>query len=223
MTAEEIERILLTVAENQAALTSTAARADERLGWVAERLDHVGERLDQVVALQARHSADIAEIDKTVALILGSQSRLDDQLSVISGVMRDLADKQLKNEERFAENEKRFAELAEILVRFDARQELLERFVRDIRAETNGYFAETDRRLTALAEAQARAGERMNHTDEQIRALITAQARTDDQIQQLVERNGLKRPAPAKKRRAAKASSNRKPGKKGSKKRPRLH
>jgi hypothetical protein len=86
--------------------------------------------------------------------------------------MSDLSDKQLKNEELFAENEKRFAELADAQRRADSRMErlegsyeLLESFVRDSRNESRDYFVETDKRLAALAEAQAQ-------TDGMVRALI---------------------------------------------------
>jgi chromosome segregation ATPase len=137
MTAEEIERILLTVAENQ-----------------------------------ARHSTEISEINGAIALLLKSQNRYEERQAALSEILHDLADKQIKTEERFAD-------LAAAQVRFDARLEkledsyqLLEQFVREFRAESNGnfaenakLFAESDRKLAELAEAQMR-------TDEQIRALL---------------------------------------------------
>jgi hypothetical protein len=104
--------------------------------------------------------------------------------------MGDLADKQIKNEELFAENEKRFLMLAEAQRRADSRMErlegsyeLLESFVRDFRAETRDYFTETDKRLAALVEAQAR---------------------TDEQIRHILSRNGSAKP---KKKAAAKTPS----------------
>src|SRR5262249_55417612 len=141
MTTEEIERILQTVAENQAQLTGAAARTDERLDRVGARLDQIGERLDQVAALQAkhdemharhaanmaeittvlaRHSADIVEIDSGIASLLNSQNRYEERQAALSDILHDIADKQLKNEERFAETDKRFAELAAAQVRSEA-------------------------------------------------------------------------------------------------------
>jgi chromosome segregation ATPase len=184
MTIEEITRTLQTVAENQ-------AKHDE---------------------MHSRHSADIAEIDKMLSLSLQSQNRYDERLATISDIMHDLADKHLKNEERFAE----LAEARRVnearLDKMEASYQLLEEFVRDFknetearqdkldsafhslgefvmnfRRETNGYFAETDKKLAALAESQAR-------TDEQIKMLITAQARTDEQLRSLMDRNGSKKP-----------------------------
>jgi hypothetical protein len=123
MTAEEIERTLLAVAENQ-----------------------------------VRH-------DEEFAMLMRSHNRFDERLERVSNIMHDLADKQLKNEERFAQ-------LADIVVRSDARlaqleasHQLLEQFVRDFRADTNGHFAETDQKLAQLAESQLK-------TDEALRALI---------------------------------------------------
>src|SRR5262245_5567632 len=185
MTLEEIERILQTVAENQ-----------------------------------ARHSADIGEIDKAIALLLSSQSRYEERQARLSDIFHDLTDKQLKNEALFAENEKRFAGLAGAQVRFEARQDkleasfqMLEEFVRDFRNETNGrfaeadrLFAETDKKLITLAEAQAKTDEQMKRTDEQIKALAAAQARIDEQIRLLLDRNGSTAKSKAKKitKRAAK-------------------
>src|SRR5262249_15334085 len=126
MTLEEITATLQTVAENQ-------AKHDE---------------------MHSRHVADIAEIDRMLSASLQSQNRYDERLATISDIMHDLADKQLKNEERFAETDKRFAELAAAQMRYEARQEhleasyqLFEDFVRGFRSETNGRFAETDKRL----------------------------------------------------------------------------
>ncbi len=182
MTVEEIERILQTVAENQ-------ARADSEF-----------------------------------AMLLKSQNRYEDRLATISDIMRDLADKQLKNEERFAETDKRFAQLADAQARHEARMErldasyqLLEQFVRDFRNEANGrmaetdkLFAETDKKLAALASAQARTDGQMKRTDEAIKALTRAQAKTDEQIRMLLGRNGSTT------KRAAKVKKVKKDGKKGS-------
>jgi len=169
MTIEEITQTLQTVAENQ-------AKHD---------------------AMHARHLADIAEIDRMIVATLESQNRYDKQLAHLFDVVSDLSDKQLKNEELFAQNERRFAELAEAQRRADFRMErlegsyeLLESFVRDFRNETHQHFAETDKRLGALAEAQARTDEQMNRTDEQIKALILTQTRTDEMVRHLLGRNG---------------------------------
>ncbi|HKQ75848.1 MAG TPA: hypothetical protein VJ810_19280 [Blastocatellia bacterium] len=148
MTSEEIERILHTVAQNQ-------ARADEEF-----------------------------------AMLLKSQNRYEERLASIGDIMRDLADKHLKNEERFAELAAARVGYEARLDQMEASYQLLEQFVRDFRSEANGrfaeadkLFAETDKKLTALASAQAK-------TDEQINGLITAQARTDEQIRLLLDRNG---------------------------------
>jgi uncharacterized protein (DUF3084 family) len=86
-------------------------------------------------------------------------------------------------------------------MRYEARQdkleamfEMFEEFVRDFRRETNGYFAETDKKLAALTEAQAKTDEQMKRTDERIKALVTQQARTDEQIHLLLARNGSEKP-----------------------------
>jgi len=197
MTIEEITQTLQTVAENQ-------AKHDE---------------------MHSRHAADIAEIDRMLAASLQSQNRYDEQLSAIREIMHDLADKHLKNEERFAElvEARRVNEMR--LDKMDASYELLEQFVRDFReetharqqeadnrfaetdkrmaefiGETNGRFAETDKKLAELAVAQAKTDEQMNRTDEQIKALVAAQARTDEQIKTLLDRNGSAAPLKAKKK-----------------------
>jgi hypothetical protein len=173
MTTEEITQTLQTIAANQ-------AKHDE---------------------MHARHLADIAEIDRMIVATVESQNRHDKQLGHLFEVVSDLSDKQLKNEELFAENEKRFAELAGARERHEVRMgqleasyELFESFVRDFREETHEHFAETDKRLaefvneakgrfTNLAEAQAK-------TDEQLKALILAQTRTDEMVRALIKRNG---------------------------------
>ncbi len=179
MTVEEIERILQTVAENQ-------ARHDE---------------------MHARHAADITEIDQGIESLLRSQNRYEQRLAMISDIMHDLADKHLKNEERFAElvEARRVNELR--LDKLEASYELFEEFVRDFkrdtearqyklenafqslgefvvnfRRETNGYFAETDKKLAALVEAQIRTDERFAETDKKLAALVEAQIRTDERF-----------------------------------------
>src|SRR5262249_29713271 len=206
MTIEEITQTLQTVAENQ-------AKHDE---------------------MHSRHAADIAEIDRMLAASLQSQNRYDEQLSAIREIMHDLADKHLKNEERFAElvEARRVNEMR--LDKTDASHALFELFVRDVReemhareqdadnrfaendkrmaefiGETNGRFAESDNKLAELAVAQAKTDEQMNRTDEQIKALVAAQARTDEQIKTLLDRNGSGTPLEGQK----------KPGKKTGKKR----
>jgi chromosome segregation ATPase len=169
MIIEEITQTLQRVADNQ-------ARHDE---------------------MHARHSADIAEIDKMIAASLESQNRYDKQLARLFEVVGDLADRQIKNEEIFAELA-RARERHEVRMgQLEASYELFESFVRDFREETRDHFAETDKRLAELAISQAktdeqmmRTDERMNRTDEQIKALIAAQTRTDEQIRLLLERNG---------------------------------
>src|SRR5262245_63038678 len=117
MTIEEITQTLQTVAENQ-------AKHDE---------------------MHSRHAADIAEIDRMLAASLQSQDRYDEQLSAIREIMHDLADKHLKNEERFAE----LAEARERheirMAQLEASYELFEGFVRDFKNETN-----QDRKSTRL-------------------------------------------------------------------------
>jgi hypothetical protein len=62
-----------------------------------------------------------------------------------------IIDSQIKNEDRFAQNEERFVKLAEAQAQTDAR------FNRLIEAQT-----QTDERLGKLAEAQERTDERLN-------------------------------------------------------------
>src|SRR5262249_52432753 len=198
MTVEEIERILQTVAENLAKLTGHAAQTDERLA--------------QVATWQSRHSADIAEIDAGIAMLLQSQNRYDEQLSAIREIMHDLADKHLKNEERFAElaEARRVNEMR--LDKMEASYELLEQFVRDFREETHArlqetdnHFVETDKRRADLAVAQAKP-------DEQIKGLAMAQARTDEQIRSLLDRNGSATTPKAKAKRVKRAKKTAKKG-----------
>jgi len=198
MTIEEITQTLQTVAGNQAMHSANVAKVEE---------------------LQARHSADIAEMDRMLNLSLQSQNRYDERLAVVSDIMHTLADRQIKNEELFAENEKRFARLADAQMRYEgrldkleasyelleefvrdfrneaeARQDKLEEFVSDFRRETNGYFAETDKKLSALAEAQLKSDALFAETDKRLSALAESQARTDKQIRLLIERNGAPKP-----------------------------
>ena len=215
MTAEEIERILQTVAENLADLTGAAARTDGRLDQVAEsqarHSAHMAEmekaqarhtaNMAKLEEAHARHSADISEIDKGIASLLNSQNRYEERLATISDIMHDLADKQLKNEELFTGTDKRFAQLADAQMRYEGRldqmeasYQLLEQFVRDFRNETNDRFVETDKRLAALAEAQAKTDEQMKLTGEQIKALTESQTR-------MLDRNGstsARKPKPKK-------------------------
>ncbi len=181
MTVEEITQTLQTVAENQA----------------------------KHAELHSRHIADIAEIDRMIAASLESQNRYDEQLARLFEVVGDLADSQLKNEERFAK-------LAEAQRRLEGNCELLEAFVRESRNETRDYFAETDKKLATLAVVHAETAEllaefvketngRFVETDGQIKALIAAQARTDEQIRHLLERNG--KPMAKAKKPAAKKSA----------------
>ena len=208
MTIEEITQTLQTVAENQ-----------------SRHSEHMAE----MESMQAKHSADIAEIDRMLAASLQSQNRYDEQLSAIREIMHDLADKHLKNEERFAEmiEARRVNEMR--LDKMEASYELLEQFVRDFReenrarhqetdnhftetdkrmaefvGETNGRFTETDKKLAELAVAQAKTDEQMNRTDEQIKALVAAQTRTDEQIRSLLDRNGSRAELKAKKKPAKK-------------------
>ena len=142
-------------------------------------IEEITHTLQTVAENQARHSAHIAELDKMLATLVQSQNRYDAMLSRHDDILRDLADKQLKNEERFAETDKRFAQLAAAQLRYEARREqleasfqLLERFVRDFRNETDEHkastdrlYAETDKKLIALAEAQMKTDEQMKLTD----------------------------------------------------------
>jgi len=143
MTIEEITQTLQTVASNQA--------------------KH-GE-------MHSRHRSDIAELDRMLELSLQSQNRYDERLAQVSEIMRTLADKQLKNEELFAElaaaRERHEVRMGQL----EAIYELLEQFVRDFRNETHDHFAETDKKLSALAEAQARTDEQMKRTDKRVDAL----------------------------------------------------
>jgi hypothetical protein len=170
MTIEKITQTLQRVADNQ-------AKHDE---------------------MHARHSADIAEIDRVIVVSLESQSRYDKQLARmfevmgdLADVMSDLADKQLKNEELFAEAQ----------MRLEGGYDLLEVFVRESRNETRDYFAETDKKLSALAVVQAGTAEllaecvketngRFVETDKRLAELARAQTRTDEMVRAMLERNG---------------------------------
>jgi succinate dehydrogenase flavin-adding protein (antitoxin of CptAB toxin-antitoxin module) len=173
-------------------------------------IEEITHTLRAVSENQARHSADIAEIDKMLVTLVQSQNRYEAMLSRCDDVLRELADRQLKNEERFAETDKRFAQLAAAQLRYETRREqleasfqLIEQFIRDSRNEANEHrvstdrlFAETDKKLMALAEAQTRTDEQMKRTDELFRLSL--------------ERNGSKAKP------EAKAKKGKKTGKKGS-------
>jgi succinate dehydrogenase flavin-adding protein (antitoxin of CptAB toxin-antitoxin module) len=173
-------------------------------------IEEITRTLQTVAENQARRSADIAEIEKILSLLVQSQNRYDAMTSRHDDILHDLADKHLKNEERSAETDKRFAQLAAAQLRYEARREqleasfqLLEQFVRDFRNEINEHtastyslFAETDKKLVALAEAQTKTDEQMKRTDELLRLSL--------------ERNGS--PAAHK----AKVKKVKKTGKKGS-------
>jgi len=149
-------------------------------------IEEITRTLQTVAENQARHSADIAEIDKMVSLLVQTQIRYDAMLSRHDDILRDLAEKQLKNEERFAETDKRFAQLAAAQLRYEARREqleasfqLLERFVRDFRSEANEHrasndrlFGEADKKLIALVEAQGKTDEQIKLTYELFRSLL---------------------------------------------------
>jgi len=126
---------------------------------ITQTLQRVAENQAKHAELHSRHIADISEIDKQIAAVIESQNRHDRQLQRLFDVMGDITDKQLKNEELFAENEKRFAELAESQRRLEGSYELLESFAKSVRQETHNYFAETDVKLAALASVQAETAE----------------------------------------------------------------
>ncbi|HKQ78201.1 MAG TPA: hypothetical protein VJ810_31165 [Blastocatellia bacterium] len=81
------------------------------------------EEIERILQAVAQNQA---RADEEFAMLLKSQNRYEERLAAISEIMRDLADKQLKNEERFAETDKRFAELAAAQMRYEGRQEKLE-------------------------------------------------------------------------------------------------
>jgi DNA repair exonuclease SbcCD ATPase subunit len=194
MTIEEITQTLQRVAENQ-------ARHDE---------------------MHARHSADVAEIDKMIAANAESLNRHDRQLDRLFEIVGVLGERQVENDKRFAELAEANRRAGERVEKLEGSYELLESFVRDFREESRDYFAQTDRKLAALADLQAataglvagfvkETNGRFVETDGQIKALIAAQTRTDEQIRHLIERNGS---SGAKKAKAKKAK---KPSKKGAK------
>jgi chromosome segregation ATPase len=149
-------------------------------------IEEITHTLQTVAENQARHSEHIAELNKALSLLVQSQNRYDAMLSRHDDILHDLAEKRLKNEELFAETDKRFAQLAAAQLRYEARREqleaafqLLEQFVRDFRNESNDHkastdrlFAEADKKLIALAEAQTKTDEQMRRTDELFRLLL---------------------------------------------------
>ncbi len=173
MTVEEITQTLQRVAENQ-------AKHDE---------------------LHERHTADVAEIVNMIAATIESLSRHDRQLDRLFELVGIQGERQLEHEQRFAENEKRFAVLAEAnrragerIERLEGSYELLESFVRDSRNESRDYFTQTDIKLAKLAEIQATTNEVLasfiRETNERFAEVAKSQARTDEQIRALAERNG---------------------------------
>ncbi len=77
MTVEAIERILQTVAENQATLTGQAARTDERLDRIAERLDQVAALRARHDEMHSRHLANMAKIERLADAQMRDEGRLD--------------------------------------------------------------------------------------------------------------------------------------------------
>src|SRR5215470_13283125 len=203
MTIEEITQALATVAENQARHGELHARHSAHMA--------------EMERMQAAHSADIAEIDKQIAAVIESQNRHDRQLQRLFDVMDDLADKHLENEGRFAslaESQRRLEGSYDLLESFvtefrndtrdyfaqtdsklatlagvqAATSDLLAAFV----TETNGRFAETDKRM---AEFITETNGRFAETDKRMAEFITETngrfAETDKRMAEFItETNG---------------------------------
>src|SRR5215813_12616993 len=197
-------------------------------------IEEITQALATVAENQAKHSADIAEIDRMLAASLQSQDRYDEQLAAVREIMHDLADKHLKNEERFAETDNRFAQLADAQIRYEARQEMLEAsyelfegFVREFRNETNQRLdgqdeadVQTESRLDALIDAQiqlthrvdtltgdiAALNGRVDRIGEHLDQVAALQTENAAQIKALLDRNGSATTPKAKVRKAKKVS-----------------
>lgn len=128
MIIEEIERILLTVAENQA----------------------------ETAANMTRITADIGQIDGQIATVLNSQNRYEAMLASHDEILHNLADRQLKTDDQIAEMAAAQIGSNGRLDRIEAMFEMLGDLLRNTRTETEARFAETDKRLTALTTAQDR-------------------------------------------------------------------
>ncbi|MCI0392253.1 MAG: hypothetical protein MOB07_26275 [Acidobacteria bacterium] len=119
MTAEEIERILQTVAENQATHDEEFAMLLKSQNRYEERLATISEIMHDLADKQLKNEELFAETDKRFA---------------------QLADGQMRHEARMAQLEANY-ELFEQFVR-DFREETLAR-----QQETDNRFVETDKRL----------------------------------------------------------------------------
>jgi len=157
--------------------------------------EEIERTLQTVAENQAKHSADIAEIDRMLAASLQSQDRYDEQLSAIREIMHDLADKHLKNEERFAE----LAEARERheirMAQLEASYELFEGFVRDFKNETNQRLdgqdeanVQTESRLDALIDAQIQLTHRVDTLTADIAAVNGRLEETDVRLDRMSER-----------------------------------
>src|SRR5262245_42595263 len=102
MTLEEITATLQTVAGNQAKHDEMHARHSTHMAEMESMQARHSANMAKIEEMSVRHSADIAEIDEMIAAGVESQNRFDRQLTRLYEVVSDLADKHLKNEERFA-------------------------------------------------------------------------------------------------------------------------
>lgn len=174
MNIEEIERILLTVAENQA----------------------------ETAANMTRITADIGQIDGQIATVLNSQNRYEAMLARQGEILHSLADRQLKTDEHFADlataqtgQESRLVRLEtafqqvaqslQLLIEMTATHE--ERLDAGDEARVH-----TDARLDALIDSQIALGQRFDQMAEKFdrmgerfdQMLVRAEAH-DRQIEQL--------------------------------------
>jgi chromosome segregation ATPase len=189
MTSEEIERILQTVAQNQARADQEFAMLLKSQNRYEERLATISDIMHDLADKQLKNEELFAETDKRFAQLADAQMRYEgrlDQMEASYQLFEEFV-RDFRNEtnDRFGETDKRLAALA-------------------------GAQAKTDESLAALAEAQAKTDEQMKLTGEQIKALSESQARTDELFRLMLDSNGS---AAAPKTKAKKAK---KAGKKGS-------
>jgi len=225
MTIEDITQTLQTVASNQAQTSADISALREQ----TEKLAGVGSLLEEAAALHQQvlrnYEARQAKLEESFRQVAEShaqlvemlrlhEERLDGHDDVDRGVdekLKALIDAQVGLEARQA----RFDESYQLLVQLARIQE--ERIDGQDEARVH-----TDARLDALIDSQIALGQRFEqmttridqigeHLDqatEAIKALVAAQTRTDEQIRQLVDRNGsTAKPKPkAKVKKAKKAS-----------------
>ena len=219
MALEEIERILQTVAENQARhseflinhekaithltaevtrttgdinlLTAEVTRVTGDINLLTTEVTRVTGEITLLTAEVTRITGDINQIDRSIDMLIQSQNRYEEKQNLLNEIMHDLADKHLKTEEIRAEHARLFAENADAHLRFERRFDQFQDYFQTFTKFVIDYSTQTNGRL--------------NKIDENLDRLTEAQTKTDEQINRTIEQiRALTRGKPAAHKRAEK-------------------